>query len=162
MSLQKVTHYTLKEGGPWIISHCDYILEVGKDISDFYLRSSLLSKVKAIKTEDNSIYDCVLKRWRDNLTMKDTNMNNSINIESVLKERENRYGDFTGHAKITQDLKFIMRQAPNWPLLTEDKKEALEMTAHKIGRILNGDPEYKDSWVDIEGYIHLVSVTLKD
>lgn len=162
MSIQKVTHYTLEEGGPWIISPYAYVLEVGKDISDFYLKSPIFSKSKAIKTEDNSIYDCVLKKWRTIIIpRKDTNMNNSTNIESVLKERENKYGDFTGHAKITQDLKFIMRQSPNWPLLTEDKKEALEMVAHKIGRILNGDPEYKDSWVDIEGYIHLVSVTLK-
>ena len=161
MNIQKVTHYTLKEGGPWITSPYAYVLEVGKDISDCYLKSPPFRTAKAIKTEDNSIYDCVLKRWRDNLTMNNV-IKNKEDIESVLEKRENRYGDFTGHAKITQDLKFIMRQSPNWPLLTEDKKEALEMTAHKIGRILNGDPEYKDSWVDIEGYIHLVSVTLKD
>jgi len=43
---------------------------------------------------------------------------------------------------------------------SDDKKEALEMTAHKIGRILNGDAEYKDSWHDIIGYIRLVEVTL--
>ena len=86
----------------------------------------------------------------------------AVTISTILEERGSRYGDFIGHAKITQDLKYIMRQSPNWPLLSEDKKEALEMTAHKIGRILNGDPSYKDSWVDIEGYIYLVSVTLKD
>jgi len=44
--------------------------------------------------------------------------------------------------------------------LSDDKKEALEMTAHKIGRILNGDAEYKDSWLNIIGYIRLVEVTL--
>jgi hypothetical protein len=35
-------------------------------------------------------------------------------------------------------------------------KEALDMVAHKIGRILNGDPTYTDSWHDIAGYSKLV------
>lgn len=83
-------------------------------------------------------------------------------ITSTLEERGNRYGDFLGHAKITQKLKKRMRATKKWKSLSADKKEALEMIAHKIGRILNGDPDYKDSWVDIEGYAHLVSATLKD
>lgn len=39
-------------------------------------------------------------------------------------------------------------------------REALEMNAHKTARILNGDPTYKDNWMDIEGYTHLVTKTL--
>ena len=34
--------------------------------------------------------------------------------------------------------------------------ESLEMVQHKIGRIVNGDPTYLDSWVDIVGYTQLV------
>ena len=30
------------------------------------------------------------------------------------------------------------------------------MIAHKIGRILNGDPNYLDSWIDIVGYAQLI------
>lgn len=77
-------------------------------------------------------------------------------IQTVLAERGSRYGAFSGHAQITQDLKSIMREAPKWDYLTDSQKEALEMVAHKIGRVLNGDPNYADSWVDIEGYVHLV------
>ena len=83
-------------------------------------------------------------------------------IESTLQERGNRYGDFEGHAKITQALKRAMVDSPKWLTLSDDKKEALEMVAHKIGRILNGDPEYKDSWHDIIGYTKLVEETLVD
>lgn len=54
-----------------------------------------------------------------------------------------------------------MKDTPNWEKLSSDKKETLEMVAHKIGRILNGDPEYADSWVDGEGYFHLVVKNLK-
>ena len=83
------------------------------------------------------------------------------NIDSTLNERGSRYGDFEGHASITQDLKAVMQWAPNWGVLQADQKEALEMTAHKIGRILNGDPNYIDSWHDIIGYIRLVEQRLE-
>lgn len=36
------------------------------------------------------------------------------------------------------------------------------MIAHKIARILNGDPDYDDSWVDIAGYATLVVKKLKN
>jgi len=77
-------------------------------------------------------------------------------IDATLVERGNRYGVFTGHARITQDLKSIMHNTLNWVTLAPDQKESLEMVAHKIGRILNGDPNYDDSWVDIAGYAKLV------
>lgn len=78
-------------------------------------------------------------------------------IASTLAERGMRYGSFTGHADITQGLKETMTAAPKWPGLANDQKEALEMIVHKIGRILNGDPNYHDSWHDIEGYARLVA-----
>jgi hypothetical protein len=83
------------------------------------------------------------------------------NIDNTLNERGSRYGDFEDHAFITQDLKAVMQETPNWDLLKADQKEALEMTAHKIGRILNGDPNYIDSWHDIIGYIRLVEQRLE-
>ena len=77
-------------------------------------------------------------------------------IQHTLLERGNRYGPFKGHAWITQKLKDDMREHKGWILLNGSQKEALEMIAHKIGRILNGDPNYDDSWVDIAGYAQLV------
>ncbi len=86
------------------------------------------------------------------------------NIDTTLAERGERYGEFTGHAYITQNLKNVMQKSPSskWALLSNDQKEALEMAAHKIGRILNGDPNYIDSWTDISGYIRLVEKRLMD
>jgi len=83
-------------------------------------------------------------------------------IDKVLDQRGQRYGDFAEHARITQNLKKAMGINTNWDTLTDDKKEALEMIAHKIGRILNGDPNYKDSWTDIMGYTRLIESGLKD
>jgi hypothetical protein len=80
-------------------------------------------------------------------------------IEQTLQERGSRYGDFRDHAQITQCLKHVMQQSPNWreKRLKHMHMEALEMIAHKIGRILNGDPDFHDSWHDIVGYAKLVA-----
>jgi hypothetical protein len=82
-------------------------------------------------------------------------------IHKILAERGSRYGKFTDHAWITQNLKEIMHLSNKWHSLDKDQKEALDMIAHKIGRILNGDPNYLDSWVDIVGYTQLVIDRLK-
>lgn len=82
-------------------------------------------------------------------------------IHDVLQERGTRYGEFKTHAYITQNLKVAMADSPNWDTLANDHRESLEMIAHKIGRILNGDPNYADSWVDIAGYAKLVSDELE-
>lgn len=91
-------------------------------------------------------------------------------LDDTLNERGARYGKFTRHAMITQALKELMRgcrptqfpkadaeMAEKFDSLAPDQKEALDMIAHKIGRILNGDPNYADSWIDIAGYAQLVA-----
>lgn len=78
-------------------------------------------------------------------------------IDDTLAERGTRYGVYTEHAQITQDLKEVMHAAPKWATLAAHQKETLEMVAHKIGRILNGDPNYHDSWHDIVGYAKLTA-----
>lgn len=78
-------------------------------------------------------------------------------IDATLTERGNRYGSFTEHARITQAIKAAMADSPNWQALAPDQRESLEMIAHKAGRILNGDPDYHDSWHDIVGYTKLVA-----
>lgn len=82
-------------------------------------------------------------------------------VNMTLSERGSRYGDFGGHSAITQALKDVMRDAAGWRRLSPSQKESLEMVAHKIGRILNGDPNYDDSWHDIAGYAVLVEKELK-
>lgn len=81
-------------------------------------------------------------------------------ITTTLTERGYRYGKFIDHAQITQELKTIIRiYVARKPVgfLTSDQREALDMICHKIGRILNGDPNYADSWHDIAGYAQLVA-----
>jgi hypothetical protein len=83
-------------------------------------------------------------------------------IENTLNERGTRYGEFKDHAKIAQTLKQYMHNTQNWFELNYDQKEALDMIMHKVARILNGDPNYIDSWHDIAGYATLVEQRLSD
>lgn len=81
----------------------------------------------------------------------------SRSIDATLAERGSRYGSFTGHAAVTQRIKHALATSDKWRTLAPDQKEALEMIAHKMGRIVNGDPDYHDSWHDIVGYAKLVA-----
>jgi len=84
-------------------------------------------------------------------------------ITQTLEERGTRYGKFIGQAEISQHLKQLIWQYAEDRRceLAPDQSEALSMIAHKIARILNGDPNYADSWVDIAGYAKLVSDRLQ-
>lgn len=78
-------------------------------------------------------------------------------IEQTLSERGARYGQFHQQAEIAQGLKQVMQKTDNWKKLSADKRECLDMLANKIARILNGDPNFHDSWHDICGYTKLVA-----
>lgn len=78
-------------------------------------------------------------------------------IDVMLAERGKVHGDYTEHAQITQDLKQVIYKSRNWPVLTPTMREALDMLAHKMGRILAGDPTHRDHWDDISGYSRLVA-----
>ena len=88
-----------------------------------------------------------------------------MDLENTLAERGSRYGDFTDHAELAQELQNVMRgfrkpgpqgQIVNpWAKLDSVKRQALTVIADKIARILSGDPNYTDNWHDIQGYAKL-------
>lgn len=86
----------------------------------------------------------------------------SKDVQFTLDKRGQDYGDFNEHARIAQNIKAAYKDSPNWDALPSNMKEALEMNAHKVARILNGNPFLHDSWHDIEGYTRLVSNTLTE
>lgn len=84
-------------------------------------------------------------------------------IDEVLSERGARYGTFKGHAEISQHLKMTVKRylEKREQHLADDQMEALEMICHKLARIINGDPNYHDSWTDVAGYAQLVADRLQ-
>jgi hypothetical protein len=82
-------------------------------------------------------------------------------IDKLLVERGANYGRFQDQASISQELKCCLRNNSNWGMMEGYHQEALDMIAHKIARILNGNPDFLDSWDDIAGYAMLVSKILR-
>ena len=86
-----------------------------------------------------------------------------MSVNKTLDKRGERYGIFTGHVCVTQELKRVIRGHldARHKRLDNDQHEALDMICHKIGRIINGDANYSDSWHDIAGYATLIDERLK-
>lgn len=84
-------------------------------------------------------------------------------VERILNERGSNYGSFLGLSQVTQRLKAVAHNfaGQNNKTFDPDQAEALDMIFTKIGRILNGDPNHIDSWIDIAGYATLVVDRLK-
>lgn len=96
------------------------------------------------------------------------------NLEALLEQRGSQYGAFPMHAKITQALKRFYRgtlagmpeevaavMSAKWAELSDAQQEALDMQAHKDGRIFNGNHNFIDSWDDKAGYNKLVADDLR-
>jgi transposase len=84
-------------------------------------------------------------------------------ISDTLDERGTRYGLFVGQADASQALKRVVYSIldDRGTRVENDQLEALEMICHKMARIMNGDPNYSDSWHDIAGYATLVADRLE-
>lgn len=104
-----------------------------------------------------ALQDMLTKPINDPWSKMPEELLEKVSIVETLIQRGNKYGEFKDHANITQSLKTIFHETLGWVRLEAFQKEALEMIAHKIGRILNGDPNYHDSWHDIVGYAKLVA-----
>ena len=82
-------------------------------------------------------------------------------INKILQERGDNYGDFITQAYLSQQLKALVVKGENWGDMRPFQAEAMSMIIHKIARIINGDPDYVDSWRDVEGYAKLVADILE-
>lgn len=75
---------------------------------------------------------------------------------NILKEREKTHGKFEDVARVAQEFKttiWAMQETHGLPWL---HKEALEMICTKIARIVCGDHNEPDHWLDCIGYSQLV------
>lgn len=89
-------------------------------------------------------------------------------LSVILEERKKTHGEYRDHARYAQAIKRIVYDAAfershrQQPSLSDIQVEALDMIAHKISRILAGDPNEPDHWDDIAGYAKLVADRLRE
>lgn len=81
--------------------------------------------------------------------------------QALLNERGKTHGSFASNAYISQHLKQFYRSQPGYGNLNAEQREALDMFAAKICRILSGQPDFNDHWDDIAGYARLASAACK-
>jgi hypothetical protein len=73
-------------------------------------------------------------------------------VENLHKERGSRYGSWQQQAAVAQAIKQAYKLGNSYDNCNDAVLEKLDMLANKLSRIVNGDPEYQDSWDDIAGY----------
>lgn len=78
-----------------------------------------------------------------------------MNLTETLNDREDKYGDFGKLAEAIQAMKNVARSAPGWLAMNAVQREAMDMAIVKQCRLLYGDPQVRDSWLDLSGYAHL-------
>ncbi|MFU2382518.1 MAG: hypothetical protein ACM685_23205 [Enterobacteriaceae bacterium] len=142
----------LKGSADYFNGHEDAVLAVKSATSGkiHYLSADYAGRDKDIEKSGD-----IVIAHREPVTDDDLN-GRASSTEALITERGSRYGKFKYGADIMQSLKDTMRDVDGWNTLTASQKEALDMIQHKIGRILNGDPTYDDSWKDIAGYATLI------
>jgi len=74
-------------------------------------------------------------------------------MTDILQEREKTHGDFGTMAEASQEIKYTIYLYGK--KLSAQQREALDLIATKIARILTGNPDEPDHWDDIAGYARL-------
>lgn len=145
----------LKGSADYFNGHEDAVLVVKLATSGkiYYLSADYAGRDKDIEKAGDIV---IAHREPVNVTEVGAEMWFTSPTEAIITERGSRYGKFKNGAEIMQELKDVMRKVDGWHNLTLSQREALDMIQHKIGRILNGDPTYDDSWKDIAGYATLI------
>jgi hypothetical protein len=80
-----------------------------------------------------------------------------MTTDELIQERHETHGDFKDNARLSQYLKELFRDEEGWALLGTVRREALDMIALKISRILSGKADESDHWDDIAGYARLAA-----
>ena len=83
-------------------------------------------------------------------------------IKETLEQRAKTHGDFRQVAAVAQNLKDILAHGLSAKELNLSavQAEAIEVICSKLARIVCGNPDEPDHWLDIQGYAELVLRTL--
>jgi hypothetical protein len=124
--------------------------------SELYTDTSFSLEERATREANSGATERMMTRLGDTRMPPPYRVDDKDSTDQLLAERGRTHGKFEDTAGIAQSIKAAMRSTTVWHQLDVEQKEALEMIATKIGRILGGNPDHKDSWTDIAGYARLI------
>jgi hypothetical protein len=142
------------------------VVEVTKRINMNYghaynVMRSMVPKTKAPEIGSAPMYGVSESELASNPNYRNLAASEENTVTQVLVERGKDYGDYASKAQFIQGVKYLMRSSPSWEAMDADMRESMEMIAHKMGRVVYGDSNYADSWIDIAGYAKLVADRLE-
>lgn len=76
-------------------------------------------------------------------------------IDEVIRQRRTKHGDFRDDAGRAQLLKQAMRNSKNFSTMSSVQRESIDNICTKLARIVSGNPDEIDHWLDIIGYATL-------
>lgn len=81
----------------------------------------------------------------------------SDQISTLIAERHKRHGDFETTASVAQAIKSAWRGVLHGENnhLSPEQVESLDLISTKMARIVCGNADEPDHWLDIEGYARL-------
>jgi hypothetical protein len=82
-----------------------------------------------------------------------------MDIQTIIVDRSKTHGNWERNAAASQAIKkvFVAHSCQAGICLESNHREALDMIALKLSRIITGDPDFRDHWDDIAGYAKLVA-----
>ena len=115
--------------------------------------------VKRIREQNPTAFE----ETNDQTPDEDDEDDDTPSVDDILNERAKDYGKFIEGAEIMQMLKRMVHNYVDvrGTQLAFDQREAIDMIIHKLGRIINGNPDKVDHWTDIAGYAKLVADRLE-
>jgi len=136
------------------------VRELEKSLPENITNKLSTETLKEVPKDYRVLYIVSLKKVISELSLEHSVTEDKSETDRILAERGANYGKFTNHAKLSQTLKTAfdnhVREYGQPELFTNTMNEAIEMVFHKLARIANGNPTYKDNYVDIIGYTQLV------
>lgn len=127
--------------------------------------AKVAAKFQAPKPMTYKLRKQVHDTWQppEMVPMPEALIQEDTNIDETLDARAKDYGKFKDSAALMQGIKRLLADHAlrHNKTFADDQWEALEMIVHKMARIVNGNPDKVDHWVDIAGYAKLIADRLQ-
>lgn len=137
-----------------------YVYMLKKKLEDMANEVLTAAEKTTTLSVDNTVYADITPEFAFSLSQGRQKRKEAEAIDELLTERATTYGSFEDVAGCAQEIKNAIRMCNNSEL-DDDQIEALDMIASKIARVVNGNPNHIDSWIDIAGYATLVADRLQ-
>jgi hypothetical protein len=125
--------------------------------------TKVAAKFQAPKPMTYKLRKQILDEWQPPEMVPMPELFKEAVVDETLNERAQDYGTFKDGAALMQGIKRLLADHARRhdKTFADDQWEALEMIVHKMARIVNGNPDKVDSWVDIAGYATLIADRLQ-